>query len=99
MQTMHHDMEHRLMDSSIQNPLEEHELGVLESSQRIADEVDRRVAMLNDTQRVETIFGGRSGELPGYFQDILHCKQLTIRRNTKQTKVFMTQANSMLKSF
>ncbi|RCN43934.1 hypothetical protein ANCCAN_10049 [Ancylostoma caninum] len=46
MQTMHRDMEHRLMDTSIQNPLEEQQLGELEMSQRIANEVDRRIAMI-----------------------------------------------------
>ncbi|CAJ0591059.1 unnamed protein product [Cylicocyclus nassatus] len=63
MQTMHHDMEHRLMDTSIQNPLEEQQLGELEASQRIANEVDRRIAMLNEYPSFDNIVGGKNSEV------------------------------------
>ncbi|KAK6036730.1 hypothetical protein COOONC_25765 [Cooperia oncophora] len=96
MQTMHHDMEHRLMDSSIQNPMEEQELGELEASQRIADEVDRRVALLNDSQRFEAMFGGKASEMSKYYQDIFHCKELTMRRDKKQAQGLKRQANKLL---
>uniref|UniRef100_A0A7I5ECM9 CRAL-TRIO domain-containing protein n=2 Tax=Haemonchus contortus TaxID=6289 RepID=A0A7I5ECM9_HAECO len=98
MQTMHHDMEHRLMDSSIQNPLEERELGELEAAQRIADEVNRRVALLNDKQRCEAIFGGKYSEVSQYYHDIFHDEQLGIRRNTKQLKRLKTEAKKLLDS-
>ncbi|VDM52980.1 unnamed protein product [Angiostrongylus costaricensis] len=70
MQTMHRDMEHRLMDNSIQNPLQEKQLSELEAAQRIADEVDRRIALLNNPQQIGTLCSGKFDEFSQYYRDV-----------------------------
>lgn len=97
MQTMHRDMEHRLMDSSIQNPLEERQLGELEASQRIADEVDLRISQLNDNRLFETVFGSRS-DLSPYYQELLFDKEIQIYRDVRQTKAISAQMDHLLGS-
>ncbi|WKY08803.1 hypothetical protein Q1695_001746 [Nippostrongylus brasiliensis] len=97
MQTMHRDMEHRLMDSSIQNPLEERQIGELEASQRIADEIDRRMALLNDRQQFQGPFGAKSEHLR-YYQELLFERKIRIQRDKRQANTLVAKINQMLDS-
>uniref|UniRef100_A0A0K0DEP2 ERCC4 domain-containing protein n=1 Tax=Angiostrongylus cantonensis TaxID=6313 RepID=A0A0K0DEP2_ANGCA len=81
MQTMHRDMEHRLMDNSIQNPLQEKQLGELEAAQRIADEVDRRIALLNNPQQIGTLCSGKFDEFSQYYRNVFSENPIKLRRN------------------
>ncbi|ETN82128.1 hypothetical protein NECAME_08119 [Necator americanus] len=94
MQTMHNDMEHRLMDTSIQNPLEEQQLGELEAAQRIANEVDRRIAMLNNYQGFDDLLGGKNNYVFRLFQNSSSQK---LRREVRVAKELKKQLNALAK--
>ncbi|EYC13059.1 hypothetical protein Y032_0045g1243 [Ancylostoma ceylanicum] len=95
MQTMHRDMEHRLMDTSIQNPLEEQQLGELEMSQRIANEVDRRIAMINDHQRFENTIAAKDSSASRLFQFFVDSNEVKLRRDVKVVKELKKQLTNL----
>ncbi|KAL6741992.1 hypothetical protein Aduo_015193 [Ancylostoma duodenale] len=86
MQTMHRDMEHRLMDTSIQNPLEEQQLGELEMSQRIANEVDRRIALISEHQRFENTIAVKDSSASRLFLYFNDSNEVQLRRDVKVAK-------------
>ncbi|KJH42732.1 hypothetical protein DICVIV_11271 [Dictyocaulus viviparus] len=99
MQTMHRDLEHRLMDSSIQNPLQEKELGELGTSQRIAEEVDRRIGLLNrGSPRFETFCCGKCNESSKYSTKIYAENMIKLRRNKNAARQIQNDIKKIVMS-